>query len=160
FSVTTSNLKLVAEPGNTWSIWVGAAALAAYLFVTVKWARGRPDRFYPTFVAGFALFFSLNVLGNQFFKFRIAGEPSRLMPDVDLALILLVVEGLRRLWIYRGARRAIAAAVGLASFATAVPYVSHAWRIITPDANYKARIEYKLAEWMSAHMPEARTMVT
>ena len=159
-SVTTSNLKLVSRAGNTWSIWVALVTFALYAFVTAKWARGRPERFYPVFAAGFALFFSLNVLGNQFFGFRIAGEPGRLMPEVDLALILLVVEALRRHWLRGGARKAVAIVVGLVSFATAVPYVRRAWHIIVPDPNYKDRIEYKLSEWMADHLPNARAMAT
>ena len=81
--VTTANLKLVSIPGNQWSIWVALAVLAVYLFLTAKWARGRPERFYLVFVAGFALFFAVNVLGNYFIGFRVAGEPLRLVPELQ-----------------------------------------------------------------------------
>jgi hypothetical protein len=158
--VTTANLRLVSHPGNTWSIWLALVVGAAYIFATAKLARGKPERFYPVFVAGFALFFSLNTLGHQFFNFRVAGEPSRFMPEEDLALILLALEGLRRLWNAGPVRRAVAVAVTLAAFATAIPYVRHAWRIIVPDPNYRDRVEYKLTGWMAEHMPEARAVAT
>ncbi len=159
--VTTYNLKLVSEPGNTWSIWVTLAVAAAYLFLSAKWARGRADLFWTVFVVGLALFFSLEVLGNHYFHFRIAGDPTRLTPELDLALILVTVEGLRRLWIGdTPARRAIALAVVLISFATAIPYVRHAWRIVVPDLNYRNRVEFQLSEWMANHLPHARTLAT
>jgi hypothetical protein len=159
--VTSYNLKLVSERGNTWSIWVALAALAAYIFLTAKWARGRPNVFYPIFVSGLALFFVLDVLGNQFFGFRVAGEPSRLMPELDLALILLVVEGLRRLWIHDTAgSRAIALGIVLISFATAIPYARRAWLVIDRDPNYADRVEFRLPEWMTIHLPGARAMAT
>jgi hypothetical protein len=159
--VTTYNLKLVSEAGNTWSVWAALAALAVYLLLSAKCARGEPQHFYTVFVAGIAFFFTLDVLGNHFFGFRVAGEPSRLTPELDLALILLVVEGLRRLWIHDTAgSRAIALGIVLTSFATALPYACGAWRIMVPDPNYADRVEFKLPEWMAAHLPGARAMAT
>jgi hypothetical protein len=159
--ITSYNLKLVSERGNTWSIWAALAVLAAYVFLTAKLARGKPDLFYPIFVAGLALFFALDVLGNQFLGFRVAGEPSRLTPELDLALILLVVEGLRQLWIHDTAgSRAIALGIVLMSFATAIPYTRRAWHIIVRDPNYAGRVEFKLTEWMSTNLPGARSMAT
>jgi hypothetical protein len=159
--VTTYNLKLVSEPGNTWSIWLALAATGAYLFLSAKWARGREERCWTVFVVGLALFFSLDVLGNYYFHFRVAGEPSRLTPELDLALIFLAVEGLRRLWVRdTPALRAIALAAALMSFATALPYVRHAWQTIVPDLNYQDRVEFKLSEWMADHLPHARALAT
>ena len=158
--VTSANLRLVSQPGNSWSIWVALIAVAGYGWATAKWARGRPDRFYPVFVAGFGLFFTLDVLGNQFFGFRVAGEPSRLMPEEDLALILLAVEGLRLLWTRGRVMRGIAVAAALLAFSTGLPYVRHAWGIIVPDENFQDRVEYKLTDWMAAHLPQARAVAT
>jgi hypothetical protein len=160
--ITTYNLRLVSDPGNTWSIWVALVVTAAYLFLTAKWARGKPELVYTVFVAGLALFFTLDVLGNQFFGFRVAGEPGRLGPELDLALILLVVEGLRRLWMRDTAgSRSMALCIVLMSFATALPYAFQPWRrIIVADPNYKDRVEFKLTDWMAAHQPGARAMAT
>src|SRR5262249_19758430 len=76
--VTTYNLNLVSEPGNTWSIWVALAAAVVFIVVTVKWARGTRELTYLVFVAGLALFFGLDVIGNHFWNFRVVGEPGRL----------------------------------------------------------------------------------
>ncbi len=159
--VTSFNLKLVSEPGNAWSIWVAMAALIAYLALSGKWARGKPELFYAVFVTGLALFFALDVLGNEFAGFRVAGEPQRLTPELDLALILLSVEGLRRLWIRDTAgSRAIALGAALMAFATALPYARQAWQIIVRDPNYADRVEYKLTDWMASHAPRSRAMAT
>ena len=159
--VTLLNMRLVSEPGNTWSIWVTLAVLAAYLLLTAVGARGKAESVYVVFVSGAGLLFCLNVLGNHYFGFRVMGEPGRLIPELDLALILLVSEAIRRLW-DRSARipRVAAAAIVLLSFATAVPYARRAWQLIVPYHAYEDRIEYKLTGWMADHMPGARAMVT
>jgi hypothetical protein len=159
--VTTDNLKLVSEAGNTWSIWVALAVAGVYLFLTAKWARGKPELLYTVFVAGFALFFVLNVLGNQYIGFLLAGGPTRLTPEMDLAMILAAVEWLRRLWIRgRPATRALALAVVLMSLATALPYVGAAWALIVPDTRYQDRVEYKLTGWMAKNLPGERALAT
>ena len=159
--VTLLNMRLVSHPGNTWSIWLALAVLAVYLLLTAKWARRKPESFYIVFVAGFCVFFCLNVLGNRFFGFRVMGEPGRLIPELDLAIILLVVEGARRLW-NRSSKipRMAAAAIVLLPLATAIPYVRHAWLIIVPDPAFEDRIEYKMSEWMSTNLPGVRAMAT
>lgn len=159
--VTLANMSLVSQPGNTWSIWLTLAVAALYMFVTARWAHGRREHLYGVFVVGFALFFVLNVLGNEYFGFRVAGEPGRMVPELDLALILLATEGLRRLWSNRSTfTRAVAAVIILISFATAIPYVRRAWLIIVSDPHYADRIEYKLTHWMATHLPGVRTMAT
>src|SRR5439155_22761650 len=159
--VTMANLKLVSLPGNTWSIWVGLAVVALYLAVSAKLARGRQGAIFVVFVSGFALFLVLNVAGNEYLGFRVAGEPGRLVPELDLALTLLAAAVLRRLWSHpsRVARWA-AAVVVLITFATALPYLRRAWRMEVSDPNFEDRIEYRISGWMAAHMPESRAMAT
>ena len=159
--VTSDNLKLISEAGNAWSIWLALAVTGVYLFLSAKWARGNPELLYTVFVAGFALFSVLNVLGNQYIGFLLAGGPTRLTPEMDLAMILASVEGLRRLWI-RGqpASRALALTVVLMSFATALPYVLAAWALVVPDTRYQDRLEYKLTGWMANNLPGERAFAT
>jgi hypothetical protein len=160
FRITTENLRIVSQEGNRWSIWVALAAVALYGFITWKVARGRPERAYPVFVWGMFAFMTLNVLGNQWWQFRVAGEPSRLIPELDFAMLLLAVEGLR--WWWNRARRlraAIAVAVILC-FVPAAEYLRHAHHVIVRDANYQNRIEYQLTKWISEHLPDARSLAT
>jgi hypothetical protein len=91
----------------------------------------------------------------------VAGEPLRLVPELDLALILLAAEGLRRLWSCGlQHRRKLAIALTLAGLAPATGYLTNPWSIVVPYPDHRDRVEYKLAEWMGTHLPGARAMVT
>jgi hypothetical protein len=101
------------------------------------------------------------VLGNYFLGFRVAGEPMRLVPELDLAIILLIAEGLRRMLKHDAVQwRAIALIILMASFAPALGYLSEPWLILTVDRNHQDRVEFKLTEWMGTHMPGARALAT
>ena len=161
FRITTENLRIVSQPGNRWSIWLALGVVILYGFVTWKLARRRPDRAYPVFVWGMFAFISLNVLGNRWWEFRVAGEPSRLTPELDLAMLLLAAETVRRLWNRTGwrLRPAITAAVILC-FVPARGYLRHAHHIIVRDGNYQSRIEYQITQWIAGHLPDARMLAT
>jgi hypothetical protein len=107
------------------------------------------------------VFMTLNVLGNRFLEFRVAGEPSRLTPELDFAMLLLAVEGVRWLWSRVGwrVRPAIIAGVFLC-FLPARDYLVHAHHIIVRDGNYQNRIEYQLTKWIAEHMPDSRNLAT
>lgn len=168
--VTLNNLKLVAQPGNARSVWTTLAVWMAYILSSDRFARGRRDRIYPTLVWGTFLFFSLNVLGHFFYDFRVMGEPGRMVPEFDMAFILLSAEGLR--WLcsrpvdavraFRGSRYAYALCVVavLASFWPAEKYLRQAYEPIRTYANYQDRVEYKLSEWMWLNHPQSRSVVT
>lgn len=161
FRVTARNLQFVAEPGNTWSPWVALAVAALFAAVTYKLGQDRPGRAYPIFVCGALLFFATNVLGNYFFRFRVAGEPTRLIPELDLVLILAAVEALRQLWRRRWwVSRACLVAIVLVSFSTSRRYVRHAWSIYTRDPNVENRLERRITDWMADNLPQARTIAT
>lgn len=158
FRITWGNMKLVSSPGNALSVWIGLAAALAFASATFLSARGRSGRAWPVFVTGSVVFFSLNVLGNYYFHFRISGEPLRLVPELDLAFIcgaLLIVAWLWNHWRFIG--RAAAAAIVLAAFATSVQYVRHAWSMFPVSPNYQDRVEFRISEWLWKNMPDART---
>ena len=160
--ITLDNLKLVAKPGNANSLWVMLAAAAAYCALTYRTVRGRPERLYPALLTGTALLFSLIVLGFFKFNFRISGEPSRMVPEFDLAIILLSVEMLRYLWTrYPSALvRGACAVLVLASFAPSYTYFLAPHASIRPYDNHRDRVEYKLSEWMWRNHPQSRAFVT
>lgn len=161
FRVTAENMKYVSEHGTTWSIWVAVGVAIVYALASDKLARGRAERTWAVFTAGCVIFFSLNVLGNHYFNFRISGEPSRLVPELDLIYIMAALVVLRWLWNRPGrAGKAVAAAVVLATFATTLGYLRHAWHMYPLDPNLENRIEYKISGWMSKNMPEARAVVS
>ena len=101
--VTSENLKLVAEQGNSWSVVLLVIVILVFMVVTFK----LPARFkssYGLFVWGGFLFMSLYVMGHQFFHFLVAGDSSRLLPEFDLLFILAAIEVLRWLWNRRPAK--------------------------------------------------------
>ena len=168
--VTLNNLKLVAEPGNARSVWATLVVWMAYLLASDRFARGRRDRVYATLIWGSFLFFSLSVLGHFFYNFRVIGEPARMVPEFDMAFILLGAEGARLLCTrsttgpsrFRGTvyARVLAAGLVLACFFPAKQYLARAYAPIRTYANYQDRIEYKLSEWMWLNHPQSRSVVT
>jgi hypothetical protein len=161
FRITVENLRLVAHPGNGWSRWITLAAALLFAWISARLARGRKQQAWRIFVAGTALFFLLLVAGNYYFDFRIAGEPLRFVPELDLALILLGLEVLRSLagtgvrW-----KQGLAAGLVVIAFAAGHRYLAKPWSIYQADFHYQDRMEYRLAEWTAQHLPGARIYPT
>lgn len=162
---TLRNMRHVSHEGHLWSVAILVAVTLAFVLATSRLARGKPEHAWSVFVAGSVVFFALNVLGNAAFDFRVIGEPHRLVPELDMVLILGAVEVLRRTWnlspgsLRLGARVAAILVVSV-SFWTARNFVSHAWELYQRDWEYEKRVEYRVQSWMARNMPDARTMVT
>jgi hypothetical protein len=161
FRVTAENMKYVSEHGTTWSIWVAVAVAVVYAISTDRLARSRQDRTWPVFIVGCVVFFSVNVLGNFYFNFRVAGEPIRLLPELDMIYIMAIVLALRWMWDRPGiALRGVAIVIVLAAFWTAKGYVHHAWQIFPTSPDYQNRVEYRVTDWLWKNMPDARAYPT
>jgi hypothetical protein len=170
--VTLNNLKIVAQPGHMWSVWVALGVAVAFVLASGRWGRGQPLRAWPVFVWGSFLAFTLNVLGHHFFNFRITGEALRLVPEMDLVMILLAIEGLRRLWSVEAAwwpgwfkrrawvTRSVAIALAAAALITAPLFVRKAWRLYPRELDYTKRIEYRVTQWLAKNMPDARVFAS
>ena len=155
--ITMENLKIVAQPGNAWSRWTALAVLLAFALASAKLAHRRPHRAWPAFVCGAVLFFTVNVAGHYYFGFRVAGEPYRLVPELDVALILGAVAALHTLaGSGRRWRQAAALAAAATAFAFAWPYLTHPWSVYAADRNYRQRVEYRLTDWIAGHLPGGR----
>jgi hypothetical protein len=166
--ITLGNLRLVAQPGKTWCYALLAAVMAVFAGVSWKFLRGKRAWAYALFLAGAATFIGLYTLGFYGFGFRVWGEPGRLLPELDLVIILAGAEVVRRIWAgagnLRGARRwaargAVAAGV-IAALSPARTYLRHAWEQYPEDRAPQRRVEYRLTEWMRKNLPEARALVT
>ena len=161
FKVTSENMKFVSEHGTTWSIWVAVVVAVAFAVTTDKLARAKAGRTWGVFVAGCVVFFTLNVLGNFYFNFRISGEPTRLLPELDMIYIMGIVLVLRWMWNRPGkVLRGVAIVLVLASFATTWGYVSHAWHMFPLWPDYQSRVEYRVTDWLYKNMPDARAYPT
>jgi hypothetical protein len=151
----------VSQHGTTWSIWLAVAVTVIFALASDWLARGKPDRAWGVFVAGCVVFFSLNILGNYYFNFRIAGEPLRLLPELDMIYIMAIVLVLQWMWNRPGiALRGVAIVVVLASFYTAKGYVRHAWHMFPTWPDYRGRVEYRISDWLWKNMPDARVAPT
>ena len=102
--VTGANLRLVAQPGTVWARLVALIALALYCGLSFKLGNRRPERIWKVFVAGVVTLLGVYVLGFYYFRLIILGQPHRLVPELDLALSLLLAELVCLLWTRRNLR--------------------------------------------------------
>lgn len=163
---TIENLHYVSSRGNGWSAVLVGALVVAYMVVSFRVGSGRTARAYSVFLAGSLLLLGLNVGGHFHFNIRVIGEAHRLASELDLVMILVCVEFLRRLWIWQPpvqwqvrVARALAVVVVLSGAWVARHYVRHAWELYPGESDYRQRVEYRMPDWMASHLPQARTMV-
>jgi hypothetical protein len=155
--VTLQNLNLVSQPSTTWSIWILLAVVVGYLLVSDRFARGRREHVWTVFVTGCLPIFGVYVLANEYSTFRIAGDPSRLVPELELALVLAAA-GLIS-WPAHRAGKAAVVTIAVLVLASAAPYIRRHNVLFPRDAQFEQRPEYQLQEWIRAHMPGARAFV-
>ncbi len=165
--VTMENLRLVATPGETRPRLIVFAAMAVYCIATWRWGRGRPERTWAIFAAGSTLFLSLYVLGFFYFGWHIVGDAPRLIPELDLALVLAGAALVSVLWRQPSLRdraivfplRSVLPAIVLAAAAyPAIAYVRHAY-FPFPKANHvENQYEFLVSKWMHDHLPGERAL--
>jgi hypothetical protein len=160
FRITSENMKYVSEHGTTWSIWVAVAVAIVFALATDRLAKNKPARTWAVFVTGCVIFFALNTLGNAYFNFRISGEPSRLVPELDYIFIMGAVTLLGWIWSRRGlALKAASVVVLVLAFYSTIGYIRNAWNMFPLAGDYQKRIEYRIPDWISKNMPDARAFV-
>ena len=161
FKVTAENMKYVSAHGTTWSVWVALAAVIAFAVTTGKLAGSKAARTWEVFLAGSVVFFTLNVLGNYYFNFRVTGEPTRLLPELDMIYIMMIVYFLNWMWhrpriVWRG----VAIVLAGAAFWSTYDYLSNAWDLVPPWPDHTNRVEYRVTDWLWKNMPGARAYAT
>jgi hypothetical protein len=162
--VTLHNMQYVSEKGSVWSMVVALVVVVTFGFATYRLSHRpghRPPPTWPVFVAGALLFFGLNVLGHYYLNFRVIGEPGRLVPELDLVIILAAVLFLEWLWRLRGPWPKLAAAILVAvAFATTRGYIKQSRHIIEPWPDYRSRVEYRVTDWLWKNLPDARVFTS
>jgi hypothetical protein len=161
FKVTAENMKYVSEHGTTWSIWVAVVVAIAFAVTTDRLARAKTARTWEVFLAGSVVFFTLNVLGNYYFNFRVTGEPTRLLPELDMIYIMMIVYFLAWMWnrpqiVWHG----VAIVLVGAAFWTTHNYLLRAWDIVPLWPDHTNRVEYRVTDWLWKNMPDARAYPT
>jgi len=157
--ITLHNMQYVSEKGSSWSTIVAAATVVIFAFASYKLAKGRPERTWALFIVGALVFFGLNVVGNHFWNFRIIGEPGRLIPELDLVIILAAALLFEWLWRRPGPWLKVAVAiVVIVAFASTRQSIKHARHIVQPWPDYQSRVEYRVTDWLWKNMPNARAL--
>lgn len=155
--ITSENLHWVSQPSNNWSRVIALVVIALFCLASWAWGKHRPERSWAVFIWGAALLLSLHVLGFYYFGLRIVGEPPRLIPELDLVLVLVVVEAARALW-KRPKLRAVAVALVLAAFSPAVFYLQHAYLPFPKAASIDNQYQYVTTKWIHENLPDSRVM--
>ncbi len=168
--ITLDNMRLVSRPGNAWSVAAAGVCVLLFAVLSRRVARGKPARAWSVFVLGSLVIFSLDVIGNRYLDFRIIGEPGRLVPELDLVIILSIALGLGWLWNreWEGnplrrrpwMARAFVLVVLLLAFREGRRYAWHAWDIYPRDPAPKSRVEHQITEWIAKNIPGSRVFVS
>ncbi len=156
--VTAMNLSLVAFPGNTWSRLVALLAVLLFCGLTWRWGARKPERVWTIFVAGAGLFLSLYVLGFYYFGFLVAGDPRRLVPELDLALVFVMTGVVRALWVAKPNLRVLVLLVPLAAAHPVLRYMRNAYFPFPKAANIDHQYEFLMSKWIHDHLPGARVL--
>lgn len=161
---TTENLATVEASGDSYDVAIVAALMAVYLVASYVFGRFRRDLIYVIFVVGATAIFVLAVLGDVWLGLHVFGSAMRLVPELDIALILawllicrslaarmpLLMPAQLRVW------QAAAVVLALVPLACSKHYVTNAWRLYVEDPNYEQRVEYRLSHWMAENRPGVR----
>lgn len=158
--ITLANMQFVSAPSHTWSTVLGAVVAAAYMAVSYKLVRGKPQRTWASFCLGSLVIVGLNVIGNQYYDFRIIGEPGRLIPELDL--LILLAAGLLFTWMAHRGRwwRAVAIVLAVACLVPASGYIQRAWKVLPPRTTHQQRIEFRITNWIHQKLPGVRSLAT
>ncbi len=155
--ITAFNLSLVAPPGNAWSRITMLGVLVVFAAITWRWGAHRPERAWKIFVAGAGVLLTVYVVGFYDLGLRVIGDAPRLIPELDLALILVLAEVLRMLW-RRRSMRLIAGVIALTAFYPATHYLRHLHFPFPSAPTVDNQYEYVLAKWTHDHLPSQRVL--
>ncbi len=164
--ITLYNLRYVSKPGNPYSVALTIVAAILFAAGSLRVTRSKRNLAFPIFVTGSLLFMGLNVLGHYYFNFRIIGEPLRLIPELDMAMILFAVEVLRRVWIRpyptlhsQRIAHTLVILIALGAFWPERHFIRRAWETYPKEPDYQKRVEYRMSDWLATHLPNSRTFV-
>jgi hypothetical protein len=155
--ITMRNLILVSAPAKLSSRFLLLGLLAVWGALAWRFARRKPDRAWVVFLSGALVVFGLNAVGRYYGNIRILGEPYRFIPEADLVLILMAIEGVRsRRWSARAAGVALLAS----SLILALPYLRHPWSVYRADPHPERSLEYRLSDWVARNLPGSRVYLS
>ncbi len=155
--ITAINLQWVALPGNNWSRLVALAAVLLFGLLAWKWGDRRPEREWRIFITGAGFFLSLYVLGNVYVGLRVTGDANRLVPELDLALVLVFFEIVGAIG-KRPRLRLLAVGACVVAFIPAATYLKHAYFPFPKAGPLENQYEFRMAKWAHDHLPGERLL--
>ncbi len=164
--VTSRNLYLVSPAGNSWSLPVLIVLLLMYLAVSLLVRRLARFSSYTFFIWSAFWWLAVYILGFRWFGFQVAGNPIRLIPEMDVFAILCFVQLSGIVWRWRpeGSLKLVprVALVVLLFFAyrPSWRYFKHAYHEFPKAPDWSERVEYKTETWLYEHFPNDRAFVT
>jgi hypothetical protein len=155
--ITSVNLQWVAQPGDIKSRLAVLIAIMVFCGITWSWGNRRTEREWTIFAVGAGFFLSLYVAGFYYFDLRVTGDPRRLVPELDLALLLVfagVIVGIGK----RPNLLPLSICVCAVSLVPATEYLRHAYYPFPKADALRSRYEYRIAQWVHDHLPGQRVM--
>ncbi len=164
--VTSRNLHLVSPAGNSWSFPVLIVLLAAYVAVSLVLSRMKRLSAYTFFIWSGLWWLAAYILGDRWFGFEVAGNPIRLVPEMDVFAILCAVQLAGIVWrwrprgLFRLAPRLALLVVLVFAYRPSWRYIKHPYHELRADPHWSERVEYKTETWLYQHFPEERAFVS
>ncbi|MDP9054243.1 MAG: hypothetical protein M3N93_08075 [Acidobacteriota bacterium] len=154
--ITLTDLKWVGGVGNSPGLYLAVGIVFYALFSFAAGSR-RPEQIWRMFIFGAAFITGLYVLSFYYFGLQVFGDPRRLVPEMDVFLILCFVETVRTLWQTPRLRVPLALLV-IVAFAPAARYVKHLWSPFPSVARLENAYPYQTIAWVHDHLPGARIL--
>jgi hypothetical protein len=154
--LTVTNLKWISQPASTLSQIAAGVVILVFCAVSFWLANRRPDRIWNVFLVGTALIIALNVFAT-YLGFRVAGDGVRLIPELDIVLILLLVQLVRGMW-HHPKWRIAAAVLAIVAFSPAARYLKHVYSPFPKAQDIENRYEYRIAKWSHDNLTGERML--
>ena len=155
--MTAINLRWVAEPGKNSSRLVAAIFLLVLAVGIWRMGKGRPDRSWALFVFSAAATLTLFVAGYYYFGFQVTGDSGRLIPELDLVLILAMAQAGFWCWKKR-ALRVFTVILALLPVYPAAVYLTHLKAPFSRARHVENQYEYQLTSWVHENLPGQRVL--
>jgi hypothetical protein len=155
--VTLFNLRWVAQPGKNSSRLIAALFLCVLAFGIRRFGKGRPDRSWALFVFSAAATLSLYVVAYYYLGFQVTGDSLRLIPELDLVLILAMAQAGFWCWKKR-AFRAFAVILAVLPLYPAADYLWHLKSPFSRATHVDDQYEYLVTRWVHENLPGQRVL--
>jgi hypothetical protein len=156
-AITIANLQWVDGSGNKLSQLVAILALILLFDLTWRYGNRRPQRTWAVFVFSSAAVLFLYVACFDYFGFQLTGSPARLVPELDLSLILALAQLCFWCWQYKKLRF-LPVLIGILALVPAITYLSHLTSPFSRQRNIENQYEYQLTQWVHRNLPGQRVL--